>query len=95
VKDTVEAAIKMAANHSLAGEIINIGSGHDYSILWLVKEIQKLMNNDAPIVFSDPRPGDVHRHIANVLKAKDLLGFEHTTSMDEGLKTTIEWYMDR
>lgn len=105
VKDTARAAVMMGKRDDLKGQIINIASGHDYSMNWLVREIQLLMSSilinrnyemeTSPIDYQPARPGDVRRHIANVLKAKDLLGFEHTTSMANGLKQTIEFYLEK
>jgi nucleoside-diphosphate-sugar epimerase len=51
-----------------------------------------LMNCDKDIEYHDARMGDVRRHLANVLKAKDLLFFQHKIGMEEGLKKTIEYY---
>lgn len=93
VEDTARAAVMMGKRDDLKGQVINIGSGHDYAINWLVRELMYLMEDKGDIDYQPARPGDVYRHIANVLKAKDLLNFEHTTSMIEGLKKTVEWYL--
>jgi UDP-glucose 4-epimerase len=97
VKDTARAAVMIGKMEGLKGEVINIASGHDYSIFWLVKEIMRLMQHITPSVgeieYQPARSGDIRRHIANVLKAKDLLGFEHQVSMEEGLVGTIDWYL--
>jgi len=97
VEDIARAAVLAGLNENISGEIINVGSGHDIQILWLVSEIWKLMLPTTkyvpPIIRFEPaRPGDVRRHIANPLKAKDLLGWEHRIGMEEGLRKTIDWY---
>jgi UDP-glucose 4-epimerase len=100
VEDTARAAMMMGKRDDLAGEVFNIASGHDYSVNWLVQEIMSLMEEQNypdmhPIKMESARPGDIRRHIANVLKAKDVLGFEHTTPMDEGLRKTVKWYLSQ
>jgi nucleoside-diphosphate-sugar epimerase len=45
------------------------------------------------IDYQPARKGDVRRHIANVIKAKDLLGFVHQTRMEDGVKETIKYYL--
>jgi len=96
VEDTARAAVLLGMQEDLNGEVFNIGSGHDVSIDWLLKEIRFLMKKPKlEIRMKEERAGDVHRHIANCLKAKDVLGFEHTTSMAEGLQKTIQWYRDQ
>jgi nucleoside-diphosphate-sugar epimerase len=78
----------------LVGETINIASGQDISIRQLIDEIIDLIGYKAvSIEYMPERPGDVKRHIANTLKAKDLLGFKPTIDIREGLKKTIEFYM--
>lgn len=98
VEDTARAAVMMGKRDDLKGQIINIGSGHDVSIQWLVEEIMTLMRlqgfeRNYPIRVESARPGDVRRHIANIFKAKDVLGFEHKIGMEEGLRKTIDWYL--
>jgi len=94
VKDTAMAAVMMGKRMDLKGEVINVASGHEYSINWLVKEIRELMGCQyRQIDYQPARPGDVRRHIANVIKAKDVLKFEHSVPMDQGLKETIKYYL--
>jgi UDP-glucose 4-epimerase len=99
VKDIVRAAMMLMKRDDLKGEIFNIGSGHDVSIHWLVFAIMSLLEEKGyspkPIWQEPARPGDVRRHIANVLKAKDILGFSHEISMAEGLQKTIDWYLNQ
>ena len=47
---------------------------------------------DAVIEHDEPRPGDVYRLIADVSRARTLLGFEPLVSMSEGLQRLLQWY---
>jgi UDP-glucose 4-epimerase len=62
------------------GEIINIGTGKNYSIL----EIADLIGG--PTVFIEPRQGEVKETLADNKKAKELLGWEPTISFEEGIE---------
>jgi UDP-glucose 4-epimerase len=101
VEDTARAAVMMGQRPDLKGEIINIGSGHDIQIGWLVEEIRDLylkMSGEETwqaIAVRPERIGDVRRHLCNGLKAKDVLGFTHKIGMVEGLQKTIRWYLDQ
>lgn len=101
VKDTAKAALMLLYRPDLDGEIINIASGRDISVETLINEIviawRQVTGSDAmfPVQMSPERPGDVRRHIANVLKAKDVLGFETTVCINEGLKETIKFYLNK
>ena len=95
VKDVVEGFIKVAESPKSVGEVINIGSNFEVSIGDLANKIISLIGKNAEIV-TDPvrvRPQDseVERLWCDNTKAKRLLGWEPKTSLDEGIKKTIDW----
>lgn len=92
VRDTARAALMIERRNDLRGEVFNIGSGRDISICELVDRIMTTMGVVVEVKHERERMGDVHRHIANCLKAKDMLGFEPLVGLDEGLEETVEWY---
>jgi UDP-glucose 4-epimerase len=94
VKDTCSAAIKMAFNDSLKGQVINIASGKETRIKDLVDAICKLMGYNGKITYRPPRPGDVRRHYADITKARKLLKFKPETSLEDALRITINWYRE-
>ena len=93
VTETARTAIETYKNENTRGKVINIGSGKETSILTVVKLIVNLLNCDKEIKFEPPRPGDVRRHIANIYLAEDILGFKQKISFEEGMKTTMDWYV--
>ena len=98
VKDVVEGFIKVAQSSKSVGEVINICSNFEISIGDLANTIISLVGKNAEII-TDParvRPQDseVERLWCDNTKAKRLLGWEPKTSLDEGLKRTIEWVLD-
>ena len=95
VKDVVEGFIKVAESPKSVGEVINIGSNFEVSIGDLANKIISLIGKNAEII-TDPvrvRPQDseVGRLWCDNTKAKRLLGWEPKTSLDEGIKKTIDW----
>ena len=92
VTDTVDATIEVYNHKNTRGKVLNIASGKDTTINTVVKTIAKLLNCDKPIVYKAKRPGDVRRHIANTILARDLIGFKPKISLEEGLRCTVEWY---
>lgn len=95
VTDTADAAVQVYNSENCRGRAINIASGREVSIDFLVKFIVNHMCDKRPIVFEPARPGDVRRHIANVFLARDLIDFSPKVSFEEGLVRTIEWYISR
>jgi UDP-glucose 4-epimerase len=94
VGDTCKAAIKIALNDALKGEVINIASGKEVSIKDLINSICKLMGYNGRIMYRPPRPGDVRRHYADITKARELLSFEPETSLEDALRIVINWYRE-
>ena len=96
VSDTA-AGILLAGEHPKAvGETFNIGSGSDVRIADLAKTVASVTGRpNAEIVHDAPRPGDVYRLIADVSRARALLGFEPRVSMADGLQRLLQWYRDQ
>jgi dTDP-glucose 4,6-dehydratase len=81
-------------NQSLFGEVINIGSGKDISILEIANDILKLMQSNTKIKFVGDRPGQVFRHTADFTKARAAINWKPTTLWSEGISKTINWYLN-
>jgi dTDP-glucose 4,6-dehydratase len=77
------------------GKVINIGTGKDTDVLTITRIILKELGKKGDLVrFIKDRPGHVKRHISSTTRAKKLLGFMAKTSLEDGLKETIKWYID-
>lgn len=96
VKDIVDGFIKAAESDKCVGEVINLGSGFEISIGDLAQKILNLLKKETKIVSESnrkrPPKSEVKRLIADTSKAKQLLGWQPTVSLDEGLDRTIEWF---
>ena len=94
-KDTARGISDAFENTTLAnGEIINLATGLDYSIMQIAVRIAELTGK-APkeaIEHVDGRPGELMRSIGDSSKAKALLGWVPTVKFDEGLKITYDWF---
>jgi len=98
VSDTVEGFIKAAAEPDAIGTVINIGSGREITIGDLAARIVSLIGRDVVIVADEarlrPESSEVNRLVASAEKARRLLGWESTVSLDDGLQRTIAWISD-
>jgi len=92
VTDTADAAVKIYEQPSTRGLVVNIGSGRELSINELVRLILEQLEVSVPVVHTDPRPGDVRRHLAATDRARSVLGFEALVPIAEGLAATLAWY---
>lgn len=98
IKDVVEGFIKVAESPKSVGEVINIGSNFEISIGDLAEKIISLTGKNVEIVTDSsrtrPPKSEVERLWCDNTKAKKLLGWSPTTSLDEGLKKATEWISD-
>ncbi|MGD9080798.1 MAG: GDP-mannose 4,6-dehydratase, partial [Desulfobacterales bacterium] len=95
VSDTVDGFLRAASTAEVVGHTIILGSGEETSIKALAERIAELIGASVDIQ-SDPgriRPQDseVERLVADNRLARKLLGWKPTTSLEDGLKKTIEW----
>ena len=96
VSDTAN-GILLAGDHPLAvGETINVGSGQEVTINDLARRvIIEAGLPEAVIEHDRPRPGDVPRLVADVARARTLLGYEPRVSLPEGIQRLLQWYRDQ
>jgi dTDP-glucose 4,6-dehydratase len=82
---------KMLSGNSLAGEVLNVGTGIDINIKYLAKELcNKTTNSYDKIIYSSLRPGEVKRFISNSDKMK-LLDWSPKVDLSEGLDKYLKW----
>ena len=92
VENIVRANLLAAFSKKGVGETLNIACGTSYSLLQLLDTLSKITGKKIPPRFDPPRAGDVKHSLADIQKAKELIGYEVTIPFDEGLKITWEWF---
>lgn len=92
VEDIAEIMPKFYEISSTRGRVVNIASGREISIKKLIYQIMELMDYSGDVIYTDPRPGDVRRHLGDISLAKKLIGYSPKTDYKIGLNRTIEWY---
>lgn len=95
VTETAAAAIKIANNTQSRGKVINIATGREIPINYLVKLICEHMGKPhLRVEYSPARPGDIRRHFVDVSLAKTLLNFSSEMNFETGLKKTVDWFKE-
>lgn len=74
------------------GETLNVANGRTTSLLHLIAALNDLLGTDVQPVFESPRPGDVHDSLADITRARQLLGYEPKVDFRAGLRQSIEYY---
>jgi len=88
----IVAGITAAIDRDLGFEIFNLGESRTTTLSELVALIEKHLGTTAILNRQPMQPGDVQRTCADVAKARRLLGYDPTTSMDEGVRSFVAWY---
>jgi UDP-glucose 4-epimerase len=82
-----------AAEADVSDEVFNIASGTEISLTDLARILLRVMESEAPLEYGPERKvNGVPRRFADVSKARELLGFESTVSIEEGLRRLVTWW---
>lgn len=92
VSDMVDGLYAYMFKENLAGQIINIGNPDEYTILDFAKRIKEITGSSSKIVFEDLPQDDPKQREPDITKAKELLSWEPTVTLEEGLAKTIEYF---
>jgi len=95
VRDVVHANIQAATVDSAPGEVFNVGTGEAISVNDLWSTISRLAGTDADPTHGPARAGDIVHSLASVQKAGDLLDFQGSVSLADGLSKTFDWYRNQ
>jgi len=85
-------AVQAAMEKLETSEPVNVGSGQEITIADLVGQVARKCGFKGDIRFDAARPDGQPRRCLDVTRARELLDFEATTSLAEGLNKTIAWY---
>ena len=95
VGDIVDGLLRLGYYPAAVGQEVNLGSGQETRIDDLASTINRLTGNDAGIQRSRRRGWDTKsRRRADISRARELVGYESTTSLEEGLRATVDWFRE-
>lgn len=92
VKDVVRANI-LAMQRDAVG-VMNIGSGDGTPILRLARAVMETGGLAREPVLEKPRPGDIRESVADISRARDIMGFRPKVHLADGLRETLAWFRD-
>lgn len=99
IDDLIKGIIKASETKAASGQILNLGSDEEISIMGLAELINELIRpGTRPSIKIVPYENfggnyeDVRRRLPDLAKAKELLGYGWSISLHDGLSKTIEWH---
>ena len=90
VADTVRANLLAADAPRAAGQVINVAGGRRITLNQLLAALQEIAGCEVEPIHEPARIGDVRHSLADLHRARELLGFEPAVPFVEGLRRTVE-----
>jgi len=93
IDNVVDANLKAASAVGASGKVVNIANGERITLNQLLQELKDLAHQ--PGITADhqePRVGDVRHSLADISRARQLLGYEPLVGLREGLQKTVDWW---
>jgi nucleoside-diphosphate-sugar epimerase len=92
VSNVVDGVLRACTALGVGGETINVATGSRISLNQLLASLQSILGTEIPPIHGQSRTGDVRDSQADISKARNLLGYEPSVGLTEGLSRTIAWY---
>ena len=93
IGNVVDANLKAAESAKAVGHVINIANGERISLNHLLREVQDLTGKaNLTADYQPTRAGDVKHSLADISRARDLLGYEPKIDLRQGLSLTMDWW---
>ena len=91
--DDIARGVVAAVDRTSEYKTINLGSDRPIALNTVIGEIEQILDKTATIDHRPIHPTDVPATWANISRARELLDWEPQVSIEEGIATTVDWYM--
>jgi UDP-glucose 4-epimerase len=92
IENVVQANLLALTVPQASGKVFNIGCGERYDLNTVIRDIGEIIGMSPKVRKLPSRPGDVPHSLANISRAKELLGYSPAVEFREGLNRTIQWF---
>lgn len=91
VDDIVKANLLVSQHADAPGQVFNVSSGVEITVNQLITTLMKNFPDALPAKYEPARAGDIFRSLGDPSKSQKMLGFNVSTSLDEGLRAVVAW----
>ncbi len=92
VANVVDGVLRACTAKGASGEVINVATGGRISLNRLFSAVKSLTGSSVEPVYAAERAGDVRDSQADISKARTLLGYEPSVTLEQGLEKTVAWF---
>ncbi len=94
VDNVVEANLLAARAKQTQGEVVNVACGQAVTVNEVIEMVNELTGKRIEPVYAEPRPGDIKHSLADITRARKLLGYAPRVGFKQGLRLAIDWYRE-
>ena len=94
VANVVDANLRALALPTAQGEVMNVATGKRVTLNRLLAALGRLTGRTAHARHLAPRPGDVQHSLADITRARKVLGYRPLVDFETGLRETVDWYRE-
>ncbi len=92
IDNTVDANLLAMTTPGVGGVMCNIACGERFSLNELVNRLGAIIGKTPRVTYAERRTGDVQHSLADISRARELLGYQPRISFDEGLQQTVAYF---
>ena len=93
VSDAVNGAILVLEHFEVAkNQVYNLAYGTAVSLVEVAEQIRSLLNAQNQLVIKENRTGEVVQYVADISRARTLIGYEPKIHVKDGIERAVEWY---
>lgn len=75
-------------------KVLNLGNDRPVELMYVINLIEELLGKKAKIQWEKRHPADIYATWADISEAKKYIGWQPKISIEEGLKKTVDWYLE-
>ena len=92
VTNVVDGVLRAAETPGVSGEVFNVATNNRTSLNQLLATLKKIFGSNVEPIYRESRAGDVRDSQADISKAQQMLGYQPTVGLEEGLRKTVDWF---
>jgi nucleoside-diphosphate-sugar epimerase len=93
IDNVIDANLRAASVTSGFGSVVNVATGQRITLNQLLEELKTIVGKpEVKADYHEARVGDVRHSLADISRARELLGYQPLVSLREGLQRTIDWW---
>jgi nucleoside-diphosphate-sugar epimerase len=92
VANVVDGVLRAVSAPGTSGQVVNVATGSRISLNRLFDVMRMLTGSTITARYGPPRPGDVRDSLADISRARSLLGYQPIVTFEDGIARTVAWY---